>query len=68
MVKVAKRVGARHCEEQSDEAIQSASEAVLDCFATLAMTSDSRVPVYPRCASRLSASSSTRPNSVISAR
>ena len=28
----------RHCEEQGDEAIQQASEAVLDCFASLAMT------------------------------
>jgi hypothetical protein len=28
---------ARHCEEQSDEAIQS-GDAVLDCFASLAMT------------------------------
>jgi hypothetical protein len=31
---------ARHCEERSDEAIQRASEAVLDCFATLAMTEE----------------------------
>jgi hypothetical protein len=29
--------GKRHCEERSDEAIQS-FEAVLDCFAPLAMT------------------------------
>src|SRR4051794_18910169 len=28
----------RHCEERSDEAIQPASEAALDCFAPLAMT------------------------------
>ena len=28
----------RHCEERSDEAIQRASEAALDCFAALAMT------------------------------
>jgi hypothetical protein len=28
----------RHCEERSDEAIQWASEAALDCFALLAMT------------------------------
>ena len=29
----------RHCEERSDEAIQTASaEAFLDCFAALAMT------------------------------
>jgi hypothetical protein len=27
----------RHCEEQSDEAIQS-GDAALDCFASLAMT------------------------------
>jgi hypothetical protein len=30
----------RHCEEQRDEAIQLASTAVLDCFASLAMTGD----------------------------
>src|SRR4051812_16106398 len=30
--------GHRYCEEQSDEAIQSASAAPLDCFASLAMT------------------------------
>jgi hypothetical protein len=28
----------RHCEERSDEAIQIAAEAALDCFASLAMT------------------------------
>ena len=28
----------RHCEKRSDEAIQCASEAALDCFAALAMT------------------------------
>jgi hypothetical protein len=28
----------RYCEERSDEAIQRASEAILDCFASLAMT------------------------------
>src|SRR5690606_37549077 len=28
----------RHCEERSDEAIQSAAQYALDCFATLAMT------------------------------
>src|SRR5205085_8558800 len=30
--------GLRHCEERSDAAIQTASDAVLDCFASLAMT------------------------------
>jgi hypothetical protein len=29
----------RHCEERSDEAIQSAERDALDCFAALAMTS-----------------------------
>ena len=29
----------RHCEERSDEAIQHGGAAVLDCFASLAMTS-----------------------------
>jgi hypothetical protein len=32
------RSRSRHCEERSDEAIQRIPEAVLDCFATLAMT------------------------------
>ena len=31
----------RHCEERSDEAIQTDSEALLDCLATLAMTAQS---------------------------
>jgi hypothetical protein len=29
---------ARHCEERSDEAIQSATSGQMDCFASLAMT------------------------------
>src|SRR5205085_7285313 len=36
--------GHRHCEERSDAAIQSASEAALDCFASLAMTARSQLP------------------------
>ncbi len=32
----------RHCEEHSDEAIQRAFEAALDCFASLAMTAGGR--------------------------
>jgi hypothetical protein len=28
----------RHCEERSDEAIQTAGQKALDCFASLAMT------------------------------
>jgi hypothetical protein len=30
----------RHCEERSDEAIQSGARDALDCFATLAMTNE----------------------------
>ncbi len=34
----------RHCEERSDAAIQWASEVVLDCFASLAMTAYAASP------------------------
>jgi len=38
----------RHCEERSDEAIQTASaEAFLDCFAALAMTKHTGVAQTP---------------------
>ena len=39
---------ARHCEERSSEAIQTASETVLDCFAPLAMTEPGVRPSSPR--------------------
>ncbi|MGX1167192.1 MULTISPECIES: hypothetical protein [Bradyrhizobium] len=36
---------ARHCEERSDEAIQAiAAMRSLDCFASLAMTTERRLP------------------------
>jgi hypothetical protein len=44
-------VYARHCEERSDEAIQSGFRGLLDCFASLAMTvraSNSSLPGLTR--------------------
>src|ERR1700732_761609 len=37
----------RHCEEQSDEAIQSSPRGGVDCFASLAMTAELRIPQQP---------------------
>src|SRR5262249_16190224 len=36
----------RHCEERSDEAIHSAARGTMDCFASLAMTTESVVAYF----------------------
>ncbi|MEY9589748.1 hypothetical protein ABIA06_002039 [Bradyrhizobium yuanmingense] len=51
---------ARHCEEQSDEAIQTATaEGFLDCFASLAMTERLGI-TYPDIVALIVATGSSR--------